>query len=116
MKVILNNVGYNIIPTDKTNKDLSENNRGIIYYEDLNILLDKNLPSELLIQTLYHEVCHAICEQTSFNNMLGDKLGENGYEIFIDNLGKLLYDIIHKNDMKKIEKELLKEVNNEEID
>ena len=47
--------------------------------------------------------------------MLGEKLGENGYEIFIDNMGKLLYDIIHKNDMRKLEKELLKEVNDEEI-
>ena len=108
MKVKLDNVNYTIEMTDKTNKDLGDNTRGIVYYEDLKILLDKNLPDDLIIQTLYHEISHAMCAQTSFNDMLADKLGDNGYEIFIDNMGKLLYDIIHNNDMKTLERKALK--------
>ena len=41
--------------------------------------------------------------------MLMDKLGDNGYEIFIDSLGKVLYDIINKNNMKTIERKVLKD-------
>lgn len=108
MQIKLNNVKYDIKMTDKTDKDLGDATRGIVYYEDLRILLDKNLPEDLIIQTMYHEISHAICAQTSFNDMLVDKLGENGYEIFIDNMGKLLYDIIHNNDMKTLERKALK--------
>lgn len=96
-------VNYGIKMVDKNDADIGEGNRGLCYYEELMIKLDKTLPKDLLAQTLYHELSHAICEQTSFNSMLEDKLGDNGYEIFIDNLGKVLYTLFHRNNMKMIE-------------
>lgn len=96
-------VNYSIKMVDKNDDDISEGNRGICYYEDLLIKIDKTLPKDLLKQTMYHELSHAICEQTSFNSMLEDKLGENGYEIFIDNMGKVLYTLFHENNLKMIE-------------
>lgn len=108
-KVTLDNVTYNIDLVNKLNKDL-DGNRGIIFYEELKILLDKNLPSERLIQTFYHELSHAICEQTSFNTMLEEKLGDNGYEIFIDNMGKVLYSLLHQNNIQEVETQILNNV------
>jgi hypothetical protein len=106
-KLTHGNVSYDIKATTQSNAELGEDNRGRIWYEKLAIWVDKELPDELKLQTLYHEIAHAMCEQTSFNGMLMDKLGEHGYEIFIDNLGKVLYDIVKKNNMKAIEKEIL---------
>lgn len=103
MKVKIGNVNYKIEMTTSADKDMPKDTRGIIFYEQLRILLDKELPNELKEQTLYHELSHAICEQTSFNNMSMEKLGDNGYEIFIDSLGKILYNFIHNNDLQKLE-------------
>ena len=103
------NFSYDINTTSQNNAELGEDNRGRIWYEKLTIWVDKELPNELKLQTLYHEIAHAMCEQTSFNGMLMDKLGDNGYEIFIDSLGKVLYDIINKNNMKTIERKVLKD-------
>lgn len=113
-KLTLGNVSYDIHTTTQNNAELGEDNRGRIWYEKLAIWVDKELPAELKSQTLYHEIAHAMCEQTSFNGMLMDKLGDNGYEIFIDSLGKVLYDIIHKNDMKTIEKKVLDDMTEDE--
>lgn len=101
--ITLGNVNYDISLTTQSNAELGEGNRGRIWYEKLTMYIDKNLPEELKIQTLYHELAHGICEETSFNGMLMDKLGENGYEIFIDSLGKTIYSMIHMNDMNLIE-------------
>lgn len=102
----LGNNTYNIIMTTQSNAELGENNRGKIWYEKLNILVDKELPDTLKIQTLYHEIAHGVCQETSFNDMLLTRLGDNGYEIFVDNLGKALYDLIHKNNLIQIENEV----------
>ena len=96
--ICLDDVSYNIELVSKLDKEL-DGNRGIILYEELKILLDKDLPPELLILTAYHELAHAICERTSFNSMLEEKLGENGYEIFIDNLGRIIYNLFSNNDI-----------------
>lgn len=104
----LSNVHYDIDLTTKRNKDLGDDCRGITRFEELKILLNQDMPKELIIQTMYHEIAHAMCEETSFNDMLMDKLGDNGYEIFVDMMGRLLYDIIHNNDMKKIEENIMK--------
>lgn len=101
-KIELGNVNYEINLTDKLNEKLGEDTYGKIWYNELKMFLDKNLPQDLIIQTFFHELAHAICQETSFNDMLMDNLGDNGYEIFIDNLGKRLYDIIYKNDVKEI--------------
>lgn len=104
MKVKVGNVNYEIEMTTSLDRDMPRDTRGVILYEQLRILLDKELPDELIEQTLYHEISHAMCEQTSFNNMLMEKLGDNGYEIFIDSMGKILYNLIHNNDLRKLEK------------
>lgn len=103
------NVGenvYNIHLVSKKDKNLGEDCRGKIYYEDLDVYLDKDLPKTRIVQTFYHEMAHAMCDETSFNNMLMDKLGDNGYEIFIDNLGKAIYSLIHTNNLDMIEQSL----------
>lgn len=104
-------VKYSLALTTKNDEQLGSESRGMTYYEDLKILLDKELPKDLRIQTFYHELAHAICDQTSFNNLLLSKLDEDYYEIFIDNLGKVLYNLFHKNDMKKLEKFVIGENN-----
>lgn len=101
--ICLDDVSYNIELVSKLDKEL-DGNRGIILYEELKILLDKDLPPELLILTAYHELAHAICERTSFNSMLEEKLGENGYEIFIDNLGRIIYNLFSNNDINLFNK------------
>lgn len=101
--VNLGNVNYDVVLTSKTDSNLGEDNRGRIWYEKLSMYIDKELPNELKIQTFYHELAHGICEETSFNGLLMDKLGDNGYEIFIDCLGKSIYNLIHNNDMNKLE-------------
>jgi Zn-dependent peptidase ImmA (M78 family) len=105
MKVNLGDINYKIIMTNKLDKEISgdEPNRGICYYEELKILLDKDLPDDLKIQTLYHELSHAILEQTSFNSMIETELTEPMYEVLIDNLGKAIASLIHNNDIKKLE-------------
>lgn len=105
MKVNLGDINYDIVMTDKLDKDLcgESTNRGICYYEELRILLDKELPDDLKVQTLYHELAHAILEQTSFNSMIEDELTGPMYEVLIDNLGKSIASLVHKNDLKKLE-------------
>jgi hypothetical protein len=103
MQITINNLDYDVQMSDKNDKDIGDGVRGIILYEELIIKLLKTLPDELKVETLYHELCHALCEQSSFNNMLMEKLGDNGYEIFIDSLSKALYTLVHKNDLKKLE-------------
>lgn len=100
---------YSVTPTTLSNDNLGKDNRGRIWYERLEIYIDKDLPKTLKIQTVYHELAHAICEETSFNDMLMEKLGDNGYEIFIDSLGKTVMNLIHNNDLNQFEKSLTKE-------
>lgn len=114
MKVKVGNVNYDIELTTKLDKDMVEDSRGCILYEELRILIDKQSAKELKEQVLYHEISHAICEQTSFNNMLMEKLGDNGYEIFIDSMGKVLFNLIHNNDLKKLEKFVKGETNEQD--
>ena len=102
-KLKIGNVTYDLKLTTQRDSDLGDDCRGKIWYERLLISIDKELPTELKVQTFYHELAHAICEETSFNGMLMDKLGDNGYEIFVDNLGKAVYNISHNEDVKKIE-------------
>ena len=103
MEIKLDNVSYELEMADKKSKMLGDDNRGICYYELASILINKDLPNDLKIQTFYHELAHAMCESTSFNNMLMEKLGDNGYEIFIDKLGEAVYNYIHKNNVDEIE-------------
>lgn len=107
MKLKLRNVNYDIKMTTKLDKDLDDA-RGKIFYEELKILLDKDLPNDLKIQTLYHEIAHAICDQSFFNDVLLEKLGDDEYEIMVDSIGTLLYDIIHSNNMFDVEEFVLK--------
>ena len=113
-KISVGNVSYDVKMTNQKDSDLGDECRGKVWYEKLLVTLDKELPDDLLIQTFYHEIAHVLCESTSFNIMLMDKLGDNGYEIFVDNLGKSLYNLIHNQDMKNYEQLLLKEKNNVE--
>ena len=77
---------------------------GILHHMDwISLLLFAMSGAACLICLTVHELAHGICEETSFNSMLMDKLGENGYEIFIDSLGKTIYNMIHMNDMNLIE-------------
>lgn len=108
-KLKIGNNEYTITETLITDANLGENSRGRIWYEKLSIYLDKELPKSLKVQTAYHELAHAICEETSFNGMLMEKLGENGYEIFINSLGSTIMNFVHDNNLEQFEKSLTKE-------
>lgn len=103
LMVNVNDLMYKVKLTTQNNSELGSDCRGKIWYEKLKIFLDKNCATELRMKTFYHELAHAICEGTSFNNMLMEKLGDNGYEIFIDKLGEQVYNYIHKNDLNEVE-------------
>lgn len=103
MLVNVGPVNYEVIKTDRLDEDLGDD-RGIILYEDLIIKIEKEMPKDLKIETIYHELSHAICEQTSFNSIIEKKLGNAMYEVFIDNMGKALYNLTHNNDLKKLDK------------
>lgn len=107
MEIRINDLTYHVNMVTQSDPMLGEDTRGKIWYERLLIFLDKELPNDLKVQTFYHELAHALCEETSFNDMLMDKLGDNGYEIFIDNLGKNIFKFYHQNNIKKIEQDII---------
>lgn len=108
-KLKIGNNEYTIKETSITDTNLGEDNRGRIWYEKLSIYLDKELPNSLKIQTAYHELAHAICEESSFNGMLMEKLGDNGYEIFINSLGSTIMNFVYDNNLEQFKKSLTKE-------
>lgn len=105
----VNGLSYKLKLTTPNNPELGKDARGIIHYEKLKIFLDKNIAEELRVKTLYHELAHAFCESTSFNNMLMDKFGNDSYEIFIDKLGEVIEKFIHENNIDVIENFVKKE-------
>nr|DAJ42500.1 MAG TPA: SprT-like family protein [Caudoviricetes sp.] len=111
MKIKLDNVSYELEMADKKSKMLGDDNRGICYYELASILINKDIPNDLKIQTFYHELAHAMLQESSFNAMIETELTTPMYEVFIDNLGRLVYNYIHKNDLKKLENYILGESN-----
>ena len=102
--VDVNGLDYKVKLTTQNNSELGDGCRGKIWYEKLKIFLDKNSAPKVRLLTFYHELAHAMCEATSFNNMLEEKLGDNGYEIFIDKMGEVVYNYIHNNNVEAIEK------------
>ena len=99
----VNGLNYKLKLTTPSNPELGKDTRGITLFEELKILLSKNCAPELRVKTFYHELAHAICESTSFNNMLIDNFSENDFEIFIDQLGEAIQMFIHNNDIETIE-------------
>lgn len=107
--VNVNGINYKLKLTTSSNPDLGKNTRGITFYEELKILLNKKCASELRIKTFYHELAHALCESTSFNNMLMERFSEDDYEFFVDQLGESIQMFIHNNDINDIENYVKKE-------
>lgn len=107
--VNINGINYKLKLTTPNNSELGKDARGITYYEELKILLNKKCANDLRIKTFYHELVHVLCESTSFNNILMEKLSEENYEIFIDQLGESIQMFIHNNDIKSIEEFIKKE-------
>lgn len=107
--VNINGVNYKLKLTTPNNPELGKDTRGITYYEELKILLNKKCANDLRIKTFYHELAHALCDSTSFNNILMDKLSEDDYEIFIDQLGESIQMFIHNNDINVLENFIKKE-------
>ena len=103
VNVNVNDLIYKVKQTTQNNSELGSDCRGKIWYEKLKIFLDKDCNVQIRMKTFYHELAHAMCESTSFNNMLMEKMGDNGYEIFIDKLGEAVYNYIHKNNVDEIE-------------
>lgn len=101
--VKVNNLDYKLKLTTQNNPELGKDARGIIHYEQLKIFLDKNCATQLRIKTFYHELAHALCEASSFNNALMESLEDDNYEIFIDNLGLAIENFIHNNNIAEIE-------------
>ena len=101
--VNINGINYKLKLTTPNNSELGKDARGITYYEELKILLNKKCANDLRIKTFYHELAHVLCESTSFNNQLMDKLSDENYEIFIDQLGEAIQMFIHNNDIKDLE-------------
>lgn len=107
--VNVNGLLYKLKLTTQTNPELGKDARGIIHYEKLKIFLDKKCAEQLRVKTFYHELAHAFCESTSFNNSLMDLLGNDNYEIFIDKLGEVVENFVHTNDINLIENFVKKE-------
>ena len=101
--VNVNDLEYKLKLTTRTNAELGENCRGKIWYEKLKIFLDKENAPRVRLYTYYHELAHAMIESTSFNDMLMEKLGDHGYEIFVDKLGEAVYNYVNKNDIQALE-------------
>ena len=101
--VKVNGVNYKLKLTTQNNPELGKDARGITYYEELKIFLDRKCANDLRVKTFYHELAHCLCETTSFNNQLMDKLSDENYEIFIDQLGEAIQMFIHNNDIKDLE-------------
>lgn len=101
--VNVNDLAYKLKLTTRNNSELGENCRGKIWYEKLKIFLDKDNAPRVRLYTYYHELAHAMIESTSFNDMLMEKLGDHGYEIFVDKLGEAVYNYINKNNTQEIE-------------
>lgn len=107
--VNINGLNYKLKLTTPNNPDLGKDARGITLFEELKIFLNKKCASELRIKTFYHELAHALCESTSFNNMLMEKFSDDDFEIFIDQLGESIQMFIHNNDINSLEDYIKKE-------
>lgn len=103
VKINVGRFDYNVQIVNDEHSEL-EDNRGLINYETLNIYINNDSLDERKVHTFYHELSHAICENTGFNDIIMDKLGIDDYECFIDHMGKTLYSVIHNNDLENIEK------------
>lgn len=107
--VNINGINYKLKLTTPNNPDLGKDARGITFYEELKILLNKKCATDLRIKTFYHEIAHALCESTSFNNILMEKLSDENYEIFIDQLGESIQMFFHNNNINELENYIKKE-------
>lgn len=99
--VNINDLNYRIKLTDKEDGNI-EKNWGMIHYDKLMILLDKNISPERRVKVFFHEIAHGMVEETSFNDALENQLGEEGLEIFVDRLGDVLEKLIRNNDFKQL--------------
>jgi len=64
---------------------------GCCHYERRKIFVADDLEGETKNHTLKHEMAHALIEETHFNGVIKEKLGDY-YEVFIDSLGRVLMD------------------------
>lgn len=101
-QVVLNYVPYEVKVQSKHSEELEGDCRGLCDFENTTLYLSSDIPKELREQTFFHELFHAMCDQSGFNNLLIKKLGDTGYEVFTDNMGRLIYELLYKNDIKKI--------------
>lgn len=99
----INGINYKLKLVAQSNPELGKDNRGITDFEQLKILLGKNYAPDLRVKTFYHELAHALCESTSFNNELIERFTNIEFECFIDQLGEAIQLFIQNNDYKDIE-------------
>lgn len=71
MKINILGLGYEVLLTDQVST--SEALNGMIDYQKLRILLDKNLAPDLLGQTFMHEVMHGVFNGLGMEDLRDDE-------------------------------------------
>lgn len=76
MKINILGLCYEVILTDQVST--SESLNGMIDYQNLRILLDKNLAPDLLKQTFIHEVIHGVLNGLGMDDLRDDEKAVQG--------------------------------------
>ena len=75
-QIVICGIKYKIVCAETVNKEELE--RGEIDYMKCQILIDKTMPQDLQVQTLIHEVLHAVFDLTGNTELAADEKAVQG--------------------------------------
>jgi len=103
MKIKIRNTNWEVVKSD-TQGSVLEGNLGMCVYMSNEIHIAKNAKKDTRVETLYHELSHAILAESHYNVIIKESLGDK-YELFVSNLGDIIQNINWEN-VKKIAKKI----------
>lgn len=93
--------------------EMVQGNLGMCHYDKRSIFVSKDIEhKDMLVDTIYHELSHALLEETTFNTQITNTLGDY-YENFIDLMGQCLRDLCENGEVDKKIKQMIKGYKNE---
>lgn len=95
MKIKIRNIDWEVKLSD-TQGAVLEGNLGMCVYMQNEMHIAKNSKPDTRVETLYHELVHALLSESHYNMILKDALGDK-YELFVSNLGDVIQNLDWKN-------------------